>query len=542
MSDAILRIDGLSVALPSGADRRWAVEALSLEVNRGEILCVVGESGSGKSVLASAIMGALPRGLRRSAGRIVFRGDDLAAMPERQLRSIRGRDIAMIFQEPTAALNPAIRVGQQVEEVFQIHRPDMPANERRQRVLRLLADTHLPDPEAIAARFPHEISGGQCQRVVIAMALALTPALLIADEPTTALDVTTQAQILRLLRELRDAHAHGIILVTHDFGVVADTADRIAVMQGGRLVEVGLADQVLNRPAHPYTQSLIAAVPGLVPPLRPVRAPAPPVLQVRGLSKSYGSVRAMDGVDLDVERGATLAIVGESGSGKSTLARTLIRLVEPSGGQVMIGGADYAVLRGSALRMQRRRVQMIFQDPYGALNPRRTVGDVLVRAGVLGGLTGAQARLRAAELVGLVGLSPQALERRPASFSGGQRQRVGIARALAMNPDIVIADESVSALDVSVQAQVLALLADIQARTELTLLFITHDLRVAAQIADEIAVMWRGRVVEHGPAADVLGRPRHAYTAELVAAAPGRAWQAQRGQAGRTPERQGAQA
>ncbi len=538
MNEPILRIDRLSVALPPGADRRWAVEGASLDVNRGEILCVVGESGSGKSVLASAIMGALPRGLRRTAGRVLFQGQDLAHMPERQLRAIRGRDIAMVFQEPSAALNPAIRVGQQVEEVFQIHRPDMPPAERRQRVLRLLADTHLPDPEAITARFPHEISGGQCQRVVIAMALALTPALLIADEPTTALDVTTQAQILTLLRELRDNQGHGIILVTHDFGVVADTADRIAVMQAGQIVEVGAAEQVLNRPAHPYTQRLIAAVPSLVPPTRPARPAAAPVLELRGLCKSFGLVRAVDAVTLDVERGSTLAIVGESGSGKSTLARTVIRLLEPSGGRVLIDGADYASLQGNALMRQRRLVQMIFQDPYGSLNPRRTVGDVLVRAGVLGGLGRTQARARAAELIGLVGLSPQALERRPMSFSGGQRQRIGIARALAMNPAIVIADESVSALDVSVQAQVLELLADLQARTGLTLLFITHDLRVAAQIADRIAVMRRGQVVECGPAADVLLRPTHAYTAELVAAAPGRAWQAAQHQA--TQEKLGA--
>ncbi|GGF12430.1 ABC transporter ATP-binding protein [Aliidongia dinghuensis] len=525
MSEPVISVENLSVALPRGADRRWAVEDMSLTVERGEILCVVGESGSGKSVLASALMGALASGLKAKGGRVLFEGEDLARAPARRLRSIRGNKIAMIFQEPMAALNPAVPAGKQVEEVFEIHAPAMGAEERRRRALKLLADTHLPEPERIAASYPHQLSGGQCQRVVIAMALAMEPLLLIADEPTTALDVTTQAQILKLVRELRDDHGHGILFVTHDFGVVADIADRVAVMQGGRLVEIGAAADVLTRPQHPYTKKLLAAVPSLAPAAARPMVVTPPAIRLEGVCKSYGRLQAVRQVTLEVPRGATLAVVGESGSGKSTLAKTVIRLIEPSDGRVLIEDVDFARLPKVELNRRRRLIQMIFQDPYGSLNPRRTVGDMLVRAGVLGGASTGEARRRAAELVELVGLRPEALGRKPHAFSGGQRQRIGIARALAMNPSIIIADESVSALDVSVQKQVLELLEDLQRRTGLTMLFITHDLRVAAQIADLIAVMQRGEVVEFGPAAEVLFAPRHTYTAELVDAAPGRHWQ-----------------
>ena len=519
----VIEIEGLSIALPRGADRPWAVENVSLDVGPGEILCVVGESGSGKSVLASAIMGALPRGLRRVKGGIRFLGEEITRLPERRLRALRGRHIAMIFQEPMASLNPAVRVGRQVEEVLTIHAPSLSAQAREARVLALLTEMQLPDPIAISKRFPHEISGGQCQRIVIAMALALGPALLIADEPTTALDVTTQAQILRLIRALRDSHGQGVLFVTHDFGVVADIADRVAVMQRGLLVEIGTADAVLNQPRHDYTKQLIAAVPSLRPRVRSV-VHTPPALLLDGLTKSYGRVRAVDCVSFEVPQGGTVAIVGESGSGKSTLAKAIIRLVEPDAGRVLVDDVDFAHIGARELMRRRRLVQMIFQDPHGSLNPNRTVGAVLVRAGVLGGLTRVAAQARATELVGLVGLQPEALKRRPEAFSGGQRQRIGIARALAMRPAIVIADESVSALDVSVQKQVLELLDRLQVQAGLTLLFITHDLRVAAQIADRIAVMQRGKMVEFGPAVQVLVTPEHPYTAELVAAAPGRSW------------------
>ncbi len=521
---AAVAIEKLSVALPSDGDRPFAVEEISLEVAKGEILCVVGESGSGKSVLASAIMGALPHGLRHAEGRIIFGGRDIAALPEQELRAIRGRHIAMIFQEPMAALNPAIRIGEQIAEILEIHEPEMPRAEREARALALMREMQLPDPETIARRYPHEISGGQCQRVVIAMALAWNPSLLIADEPTTALDVTTQAQILKLIKALRDEHGHGVLFVTHDFGVVADIADRVAVMQRGRLVEIGPVAQVLNDPVHPYTKQLIAAVPSLIPRARPEPAEAP-ALRLEGVSRFFGPLRAVDDVTFDVPSGGTVAIVGESGSGKSTLAKAVIRLLAPNAGRTLIEDVDFARLSGRELMRRRRLIQMVFQDPFGSLNPNRTVGAMLTRAGVLGGLEAGEAKAQAAELLDLVGLQREALERKPEAFSGGQRQRIGIARALAMRPSIIVADEAVSALDVSVQRQVLELLERLQRDRGLTMLFITHDLRVAAGIADRIAVMQRGRVVEFGPAVQVLLNPAHPYTVELVAAAPGREWQ-----------------
>jgi peptide/nickel transport system ATP-binding protein len=383
---------------------------------------------------------------------------------------------------------------------------------------------HLPDPERIAASFPHQLSGGQCQRVVIAMALALNPSLLIADEPTTALDVTTQAQILRLIHSLRAGHHHGVLFVTHDFGVVADIADRVAVMQGGKLVEIGTAEQVLRAPSHPYTQKLLAAVPALSPDADPARAhrlDAPPALRVDRLTKSYGTVKAVREVSFTLPKGATLAVVGESGSGKSTLAKAVIRLTEPSAGKVQVDLIDFTALPPRALRRSRRLIQMIFQDPFASLNPRRTVRQMLVRAGMLGGRSRQESLEAATELLKTVGLSVEALDRKSQAFSGGQRQRIGIARALAMAPAIVIADESVSALDVSVQKQVLDLLAKLQIETGMTLMFITHDLRVAAAIADVVAVMRRGEIVEFGPVAEVLSAPQHEYTRALLAAAPG---------------------
>ncbi|WP_181706859.1 dipeptide ABC transporter ATP-binding protein [Chthonobacter rhizosphaerae] len=517
---SVVSVQNLSVRLPRGADRPFAVEDVSLDVRRGEILCVVGESGSGKSVLSAAIMGALPRGLTFGGGSVRFGDRDLTKLRARDLRSIRGNEIAMVFQDPIASLNPAIPVGRQVEEVFEIH-TDLKPEERRARALALLESTHLPEPARIHGAYPHQISGGQCQRVVIAMALALEPKLLIADEPTTALDVTTQAQILRLFNELRGGDQHGILFITHDFGVVREVADRVAVMRHGRLVEIGPAADVLDRPSHDYTRTLIASVPSLNPPARSTDLSAPPALKADDLVAFYGPVKALKDVSVSIPKGATLAVVGESGSGKSTLARTIIRLHEPDSGTIAVGGVDYTALKGRDLQARRRLVQMIFQNPFGSLNPRRTVGEVLMRAGVLGGADAATARRRALELLDLVRLPREAFDRRPDAFSGGQRQRISIARALAMNPEIVIADESVSALDVSVQAQVLTLLDDLQKTTGMTMLFITHDLRVAAQIADHIAVMKRGEVVEFGLARDVLRRPKHPYTRELVAAAPG---------------------
>jgi peptide/nickel transport system ATP-binding protein len=524
----LLRVRDLSVSLPRGADRRFAVEGASLELSGGEIMCVVGESGSGKSVLSSAIMGAAPTGLKVASGSILFRGEDIVRMGEAKLRKLRGNQIAMVFQEPMAALNPAVKVGEQIEEVFTLHSRLAP-RERRERVKALLSDTRLPDPDRIAQSYSHQLSGGQCQRVVIAMALAMSPALLMADEPTSALDVTTQAQVLKLMRELRDEHGHAVLFITHDFGVVAEVADRVAVMQAGRIVEIGDKRTVLDAPRHPYTQKLIASVPRAEPrPASALKPDAEPSLVISHLAKSYRvggqSVTALKDASLALDKGRTLGIVGESGSGKSTLARVAIRLTPADRGAVRVGGVDLAKLGGKALARARRKIQMIFQDPYGSLNPRHSVGAILTRAGRLGGKPGAAARESAIELLRLVGLKPEAFARKPHEFSGGQRQRIGIARALAMNPEVVFADECVSALDVSVQAQVLRLIADLQARLDLTLVFITHDLRVAAQVSDYIAVMRQGEIVEFGGAEEVLKRPRHPYTRELIAAAPGRNW------------------
>ena len=531
----VLDLRDLTVRLPAGADRENAVEGVSFTVKPREILCVVGESGSGKSVTAHTVMGLLPRKqLRPTAGQILLQGEDLLQKSPAALRDLRGARMSMIFQEPMTALNPVMRIGEQIEEVLQIH-TGMSARERRTRVIEVMDAVKLPEPERLVSTYPHQLSGGQRQRVMIAAALALEPALLIADEPTTALDVTTQAQILKLMKDIQQSHGTAILFITHDFGVVAEIADRVVVMQHGRVVEQGETLPLLKAPEDAYTRMLISSVPSITPPARPSKAPseagAPVVLETRALSKTYRSggffqkareVRAAHEVDLTVRRGETLGIVGESGSGKSTVARCIVRLIDPSGGQVLIDGEDIAGLSAGRLRAHRRDVQIVFQDPYRSLNPRRTVGASIVEGPMNFGLARAAALDRARDLMGLVGLDPTSLDRFPHQFSGGQRQRICIARALAMEPEVLIADEAVSALDVSVQAQVLALLDDVRRRFDLAMLFITHDLRVAAQICDRIAVMYRGEVVEEGLAAEVFRQPRHDYTRALFDAAPGR--------------------
>jgi peptide/nickel transport system ATP-binding protein len=520
----ILSIEGLTVALPKGADRSLAVDNASLELRRGEILCIVGESGSGKSALSGAIMGAPAPGLKVVGGSVRLQGKELTGLSERAWCRIRGNRIAMIFQEPMAALNPAMPVGQQITEVFELH-ATMSAAERRERALVLMRSMQLPDPQRIFASYPHQLSGGQCQRVIIAMALAMNPEVLIADEPTTALDVTTQAQVLALIRDLRAVHGHAILFITHDFGVVAEIADRIAVMRYGRIIEVGAARQVLTQPRHEYTRELIAAVPSLVPPAaqeRSAGADRTTVLAVTGLAKDYGRVRAVNEITFDLERGTTLAVVGESGCGKSSLARLIVRLTEPTSGRVDVNGKCFLTLQGGELRASCRAVQMIFQDPFGSLNPLRTAGATVARAAMLAGADRRTARARAGELFDRVGLPREGLDRRPSAFSGGQKQRIGIARALAMNPDVLIADESLSALDASSQAQILDLLRKLQKELGLAILLITHDLRVAAQISHRIAVMQAGRIVEIGPAERVINSPGHPYTRELLDSAPGR--------------------
>jgi len=529
---AVLEIDRLHIRLPPGADRVFAVEDLSLSVAPGETVCLVGESGSGKSLTAFSIMGLSPHRLLQPApgSSIRLEGEELVGAKPARLRSLRGSRMAMIFQEPMTALNPVATVGAQIAEVLRWHAGTLSATEILERVHRLMDDVRLPDPASLAQAYPHQLSGGQRQRVMIAMALALDPALLIADEPTTALDVTTQAQILALLRDLKARRNTGVLFITHDFGVVREIADRVLVMRAGRLVEQGPADQVLNAPTHDYTKLLIAAVPDPVPPVRPLPAGAR-ILAVEALAKTYGGhgfmrrqrqVAAVADAAFSLRRGEILGVVGESGSGKSTLARCVARLIEPSAGRILLDGTDIALMPERQLRPLRRRVQVVFQDPYRSLNPRQSVGASITEGPTNFGVTGAAALAKARELMGLVGLDPEALDRLPHQFSGGQRQRLCIARALALEPDLLIADEAVSALDVSVQAQVLDLLDDLRRRLDLAILFITHDLRVAARLCDTVAVMQAGRIVEQGPAAELFASPQHAYTKALFAASPGR--------------------
>jgi peptide/nickel transport system ATP-binding protein len=531
VTDPVLSIEGLTLALPPGADRARAVENLSLRIGAGETLCVVGESGSGKSLTAHAIMGLLPRGVRPTSGRIRLGTQDLLGLDERAMRDVRGRAAGMIFQEPMTSLNPVMRVADQIAETFEAHGALDRAG-RRRRGIELLAEVGLPDPERSAKAFPHELSGGQRQRVMIAMALALEPKLLIADEPTTALDVTTQAQILKLIDGLKRRHGTAVLFITHDFGVVAEIADRVAVLQEGICVEEGPAEMVLGRPEHPYTRRLLAAVPSLTPPPPKPLDGEPVALAVEGLSKTFGGrgffrrgreVKAADEVGFALRRGETLGLVGESGSGKSTVGRCCLRLIEPDAGAIRVGDLSIGGLSPAAFRPHRKRIQMVFQDPYASLNPRRKVGRIVAEGPIAQGTPAREALEEAKRLLDLVGLPPSAAERYPHEFSGGQRQRIGIARALALEPDVLVADEPVSALDVSVQAQVLDLIRDLQARLGLAILFITHDLRVAAQVCDRIAVMQRGRIVELERTAELFVAPKHPYTRALLAAIPGAA-------------------
>ena len=530
----VLSIRDLAIALPPGADRPHAVEEISFDLAEGEILCIVGESGSGKSMSANAVMGLLPEGVEPVQGSITFEGRNLLEQSDTALRDMRGRQISMIFQEPLSALNPLMRVGAQIAEVFEAHGLLTPA-ERQSRALELLREVQLPDPEKAIRAYPFQLSGGQRQRVMIAMALALEPRILIADEPTTALDVTTQAQILKLIEDLRKKRGMSVIFITHDFGVVADIADRVIVMEKGRIVEQGSVDDVLLHARHPYTQKLIRAIPGITTAEKHDFAEAPVILRVRGLDKVFTTggglfskprvVHAVNSVSFDLHTGETIGIVGESGSGKSTCGRCLVRLIEPGGGRVEMAGVDMAALKGEALRANRRRIQMIFQDPFSSLNPRARVGRILTEGQIANGIPAREAQARARDLLATVGLDPSAMDRFPHEFSGGQRQRIGIARALALDPDIIIADEAVSALDVSIQAQVLDLLADLKTRLNLSMLFITHDLRVAAQVCDRIMVMQHGRVVEIGPTDRVLSQPSHDYTRSLLEAVPGKEYE-----------------
>ena len=529
----VLEVRDLSVTLPKGADREFAVEKVSFTVNPGEIVCLVGESGSGKSVIAFTVMGLLAKALKPSSGQILLQGEDILAASEQRLRELRCSRMSMIFQEPMTALNPVMTCGEQIDEVLSTH-TQLDPGQRKAKILGILERVKLPEPERIYASYPHQLSGGQRQRIMIAMALVLDPVLLIADEPTTALDVTTQAEILKLIAELQEGQGTGVLFITHDFGVVAEIAHRVAVLRWGELVEMGPTEQILSRPVQNYTKMLISSVPSIHPQHRGVRRDGITVLRTEKLGKIYSGsgffqkarvVKAAVDVDLDIRKGETLGIVGESGSGKSTVARCIARLIDPTEGKVFLGDTEIATMSAGKLRPHRRRVQIVFQDPYRSMNPRITVGDFITEGPMNFGLGKDEAMARARKLMETVRLDPNALDRYPHQFSGGQRQRICIARALAMEPELLIADEAVSALDVSVQKQVLELLDEIRQRLNLAVLFITHDLRVAAQICDYVAVMSKGRVVEYGAAEQVFENPTHEYTKSLFAAAPGRNWE-----------------
>ncbi|MFD1790234.1 ABC transporter ATP-binding protein [Ochrobactrum teleogrylli] len=532
----VLEVENLIVALPGGTP---VLRDVSFDIRKGETVCLVGESGSGKSVTSLTAMGLLPKdALKVKGGAIRLDGNDLLKLSLADMKKMRATRISMIFQEPMTALNPVMRVGEQITEVLDIHTA-LSAEAKRAKVINIMEQVHLPDVERIYQSYPHQLSGGQRQRIMIAMALILEPMLLIADEPTTALDVTTQKQILSLIAELQEKHGTAVLFITHDMGVVAEIADRVCVMRSGEIVERGTIRQVLTQPQQQYTKDLLGSVPSLVP--RAAREPLghDPVIRVRNLGMTYQSggifsrkpgVNASREVTFDLQPGRTLGIVGESGSGKTTVARSIMRLIEPTEGEIVVDGRDIAHLGKRDMKPFRKKLQVVFQDPFRSLNPRWTIEQSLTEGPVNYGVPYEEAVAEAKRLLKIVSLPEDALKRYPHQFSGGQRQRIAIARAVALRPDILVADEAVSALDVSVQAQVLDLLAELQKNTGIAIIFITHDLRVAAQICDEVLVMKRGEVVEQGEAANVLGSPSHDYTRALIEAAPGRFWDFAAGQ------------
>ncbi len=523
---SLLAIDNLDLTIGN----RPILKGVSLEVGPGEVLGLVGESGSGKSMTALAIMRLLPHRAAMS-GAIRFNGSDLVSIDDRAMRALRGDDIGMVFQEPMTALNPVMTIGRQVAEGIMLHTGCSRAV-AEDKARAILDHVGLPEAKFPLSRYPHELSGGQRQRVGIAIACALKPKLLIADEPTTALDVVVQAQILDLLKELVSENRMGLILISHDLAVVADMADRIAVMRHGEVVESGEAIGVLSRPRQAYTQRLAEASTHA-----PARAPAAPggpaVLEVRDVTRTYpgpraglfrrgAATRAVDGVSFDLERGRTLALVGRSGCGKSTLARMILALDSPSEGEIRVHGESVSGRHGEELRSARRRMGIVFQDPYGSFDPRHRVERLVTEPLHLldAPVSASERRERAAAALHEVGLAPADLDKYPHEFSGGQRQRISIARALINRPDLIVADEPVSALDVSIRAQILDLFADLNARLGIACLFITHDLHVARAISDDVLVMSHGRIVERGRTSEVLARPQSDAGREIVAAAP----------------------
>jgi len=532
--NALLEIRDLDVALPLASDRKFAVRGANLQVARDEIVCVVGESGSGKSTLAHAVMGLLSPALKISGGSIALDGRKVSGATAAEMRALRGEAVSMIFQEPLTALNPLMPVGKQIAEAFAAHNVKLSNDEVEARVFDLLHQVGLPDVQRVAKSYPFELSGGQRQRIMIASAISLKPKLLIADEPTTALDVTTQAQVLELIVALQKEYQLGVLFITHDFGVVADIADRIVVMRQGEIVEEGTTSQILSDPQHEYTQGLIAAVPPLQP--KPaVALPEAKLLRVRGVSKKYGGRRSLfsattptfivsNNINMTIHEGEIYGLVGESGSGKSTLGRMIVGLADPDSGDIYCDDEAISKTAFRSSKKLRRSIQMVFQDPYSSFNPRIKIGPALIAGSIASGEDKAVAMQRARELMELVHLDPGALDRFPHEFSGGQRQRLGIARALMMQPRLLVADEPVSALDVSVQEQVIKLLLEIKTRIGLAILFITHDLRVAGQICDRIGVLRKGVLVEENTAERILTQPSHEYTKMLLDSVPGRSW------------------
>ncbi|WP_319309984.1 ABC transporter ATP-binding protein [Streptomyces sp. TX20-6-3] len=520
----IVEVTDLTVEFARSGDPVRAVDGLSFTLDEGRALALVGESGSGKSTVAGALLG-LHRGTgARVGGTVRVGGIDVGTAGPGELRRLRGGVAAMVFQDPLSALDPYYAVGDQIAEVYRVHAGGS-RRAARARAVEVLGRVGIPDAARRSRSRPHEFSGGMRQRALLAMALACEPRLIVADEPTTALDVTVQAQILDLLHELRRETGTALLLVTHDVGVAAESVDEVLVMQDGREVERGPVGGVLGAPAEPYTKRLLAAVPRLDGPVREPLEKGEPLLEVRDLRRVFGrggkTVTAVEGASLTLHAGETLGVVGESGSGKTTLGRMLVRLLDPTGGELRYRGQEIGILSERELRPYRRELQMVFQDPVASLNPRRSVGESIADPlRVAGERDENRIRARVRELLDRVGLDPDRYEAYPHEFSGGQRQRVGIARALAAEPRIVVCDEPVSALDVTTQAQVTALLAELQAELGLGLVFIAHDLAVVRQVSDRVAVMRAGRIVEQGTVAEVYGAPRDPYTRQLLAAVP----------------------
>jgi microcin C transport system ATP-binding protein len=528
-SSSLLSVTDLSIGFRQGERETLAVDRISFEIGKGETVAIVGESGSGKSVTALSVMKLLPYpSAHHPSGRIEFKGQELLGLSESEMRHVRGNDIAIIFQEPMTSLNPLHTIERQIGEILLLHR-GLTGEAARKRTLELLTQVGIPNPETRLASYPHQLSGGQRQRVMIAMALANEPDLLIADEPTTALDVTVQAQILKLLKDIQTRLGMAMLFITHDLGIVRKIADRVCVMSKGKIVEQGPVERVYTAPEHPYTKALLAAQPKGDPP--PVHPDAPMVIQTddlkvwfpirRGvLRRTVGHIKAVDGVSIAVRQGETLGIVGESGSGKTTLGLAILRLVSSDGPIVFMGSALQG-LRFKDMRPHRRNMQIVFQDPFGSLSPRMSIADIVEEG--LGvhhpGMSEAERTERVIRALEDVGLDPETRFRYPHEFSGGQRQRVAIARAIVLEPTFVVLDEPTSALDMLIQSQIVDLLRDIQQRHNLTYLFISHDLKVVAALASRLVVMKDGKVVEAGPAADLFKNPQSPYTQALFAAA-----------------------